>query len=511
MRARSLRVVKTRARVDQFEGCAELALIPAGTLNCRSANWCLQCPVMRAQARLLKTVCPGGVVSAIQQKDWHPYQKQQQTRSLPTNRVTHKRNNSCATNHSESELKTTYSACTRRARPTNCPEAIPRKSPNLQRRRSAEVCICRQSQRRLGCGQPRQNQCAPSSSRECTQEDKFHMQIAHKVPQTGSKLQPVWVLGVPSKLTTYRVSDQLRTISSYGQRRNSSPIEARREARMTHGTWRIHKLRRRLLQCATIPHNRSRQKRSELCAWCPNKNATGDRLGQDGQADSATRRTNLIKCVIQDCARVSPVKGARDALRNLEGWRPMLSISPDRLLSLAIQATTERRASDHLHTREENNGHPESFELRSLGTDRGEDTRNIRRICLNGAQAKSAAEGRVPRFLAAAGAQGLGEGVPGMHRRHFQLQENPSPENKGPKKKKQKTSKSPARKTQNHARHQQEQHHSTKTTLNAFGICRCIVNHESCKRMYERKALNSCNLIHKIRYHLYARTPWKTH
>ena len=55
--------------------------------------------------------------------------------------------------------------------------------------------------------------------------------------------------------------------------------------------------------------------------------------------------TQRFRGPLQDCARVFPVKGARDALRNLEAGVGAI-MGPDRLLSLAIHATTERRASD---------------------------------------------------------------------------------------------------------------------------------------------------------------------
>ena len=58
-------------------------------------------------------------------------------------------------------------------------------------------------------------------------------------------------------------------------------------------------------------------------------------LGQDRQAERATKRTDLFRSPLQDCAYVFPVM--RCAIFNLAS---MLSICPERLLSPAIQATS---------------------------------------------------------------------------------------------------------------------------------------------------------------------------
>ena len=71
-------------------------------------------------------------------------------------------------------------------------------------------------------------------------------------------------------------------------------------------------------------------------------------------------------------------------------------------------------------------------------------------------------------------------------------------------KKTRKASKSPARK-QEKRKTKQEQHVSTKTTQNASWIYGRIMNHESCKQMFDR------SLIHEHPSPIEHRTRWTTH
>ena len=86
----------------------------------------------------------------------------------------------------------------------------------------------------------------------------------------------------------------------------------------------------------------------------------------------------------------------------------------------------------------------------------------------------------------------LGKSALGILGRHFQLQGAQQEKNGKP-------SKSPARKLKKHAKRQQEQHNSTKTTEKAFGICdRMKRSGFSLKK--KRVVISSS----KIRYPLYA-------
>ena len=133
------------------------------------------------------------------------------------------------------------------------------------------------------------------------------------------------------------------------QRNRTRATQRRRKSRQKRRQQDNHMSRgadegiRKKPDCDTVPRSSWAHKKHTSQTTQPTRKPTTTeelrlfRLDQDRHTERPTMGTKSFRCPLQDCAL--PVKGARDALRNLEG--------PDRLLSLAIHATTERRASDH--------------------------------------------------------------------------------------------------------------------------------------------------------------------
>ena len=121
----------------------------------------------------------------------------------------------------------------------------------------------------------------------------------------------------------------------------------------------------------------------------------------------------MFRGPLQDCSRVFSLKGARDALRNLEAGVSAVD-GPGRLLALAIQATKSIGPSAS-HSLEDQwaegdaclgalRGRTEERVL--VGFRRSKDASSIRRISDSRAQLKGTADGEIWCLLAATGPEG---------------------------------------------------------------------------------------------------------
>ena len=73
------------------------------------------------------------------------------------------------------------------------------------------------------------------------------------------------------------------------------------------------------------------------------------RFGQDRQTQGPNMRTQRFRSSLRDCARVFAVKGARDALRNLEaGIGAINGARPFNSHSRSMQPPTEVHQTNHL-------------------------------------------------------------------------------------------------------------------------------------------------------------------